>query len=615
MPIKGRGVKMDNNELMQSQPPVKKNGNGVLIAILSILIVAIIAVCITILGYYMGWFSIKKNIIELSENLTSVEEDGSVSISVENFSELDRPVFSFSGYDDGIVEVTTGRNGKIVITGISEGTTSVTVSAKDCRNEIIDVTVNHARPVTKLELEGMAYTTGTQDYYFVSGSEYAVISDFYEEYARGDYTVKKMDTALFADIYSAHYNDIQKEMDGLVTEGTFYYVTLNGADEYFGGSHYSGNEDYLIISVNRKKLAIYDASWDELFLAEEIDMMSTDEIDRYFDFETSSPMTPASSSQTSSSASAVQGTIPYSSFGGFGPRSVVKETWKFAAYGNSFIYRDSNGNLHMVTAADFNADKAGERLHTAGGAIKFFAVKDGAIIYCTDADEVGIYYINSGDSEVICDNLAVSDMTIMGDMIYLTDYESIWEMDVSGSCSEIWDYGAWAIDMDEDYMYVYDGYAWDLLDLEADEFVGEFVSELDGDYEADVIEAAGDYVFTVIFEYDSEKVYVRAININTGDNYNLTSGAYGAKMDTYSAAFIDKYIYYTTGDGETINRVDVTTGENISLNYSSTDIYYSNELMEINGVLYGAGFDDNDEAVVFVINQSNLAIEDIYYLD
>ncbi len=108
--------------------------------------------------------------IEASVKKVTVDAGSEEIIEIENYDDLKK--LKFEVEDEDIAEVEETDDGEYTVTGISEGKTSVTFSAKDCDDLTIKITVNAGEEPEPVEIEvsvtDIIVTEGDSAYFTVN---------------------------------------------------------------------------------------------------------------------------------------------------------------------------------------------------------------------------------------------------------------------------------------------------------------------------------------------------------------------------------------------------------------------------------------------------------------
>lgn len=585
----------------QGQKP--KKGNGGLIAILSAIGVLVLAGIVLVTGMLFGWFGGKK-VMELSDSKVTVEVDDEVNVKVTNYSDIGKPELTAESSDESIATVSV-KNGTITVTGVEEGKVTVTVSARGCEDVTFKVTVEEPLPVIitpiepeELGLEGTAWEAGGEYYLLDNGTIYMIYEDL-ENYIKGSYSVTPTDQD-GVDDYTGD-SSISSDVSSFFSGGSYYIVDVDVDVEWYYGSESHSGSYYLIVYTNGYDCAIYDSGWDYTDSGYSINMKSTSELEAYFD--------------TAAENSIIEtGTVPGINFGA---PSNVKETWHAAVYGDVMLLK-LNGDIYNIRIDDFGTGAEPSRLTDVGAGLKvtIFAVYEDYLFYGVGDDssnysDTEAFYkvdLTTSETTLLSDNLTIKDFIIYDDYIYYTDYSELYKMDFDGDSELLWEYGVFTFEIADDYIFVFDGYAWEALDPE-DGYDYGYIAMSSGAYEADLVRWEDETLFYTAYDYDDENIYLYALDYD-GNMLQIGEGMWGESYDTYNAVFDGKYVYYTVEGGETLVRTDVTTGEQEIKSVSDSGYWYVTEMFLIDGRIVMYGY-DNRQNEHYLLMYDDMTVTDI----
>lgn len=584
------------------QPPQKK-GKGGLIALLSILGVLVLAATVLVLGVLLGWF--KKKEIELSDSKVTVVVDEEVTIEVENYKEIGEPELTATvqeGKEDYIeVEV---KDEEIIITGIEEGKNiTVTISAKGCEDASFKVTVEEPEEVVEVELSGTAWNAEGFRYYFLENGTMYMISEEQEDYIKGTYTVSSI-TQEKAENYSGGEDILNNSISG----GDYFLVEVDVELELYYGNEYQEDDYYLIVCTDGRNCAIYDSGWDYVMVGTSTNMES--DLDSYFEAALSGDP----------SGSVVVGSVQGISFGA--PIN-VKETWHIAEYksnnGDILIFK-KDGNLWGINENGGNAvqlTSLGE-----GMQVTIFAVYKDYLFYGVGQKEEGgeaVFYadteafykvdLTNDDVEMISDDIALKDFVIYDDYIYYTDYSTLYKMDFEGNTETLYDYGVFTFEVSDEYIFVFDGYEWEVVDPDDGTDYG-YMTITNGEYEADVVRYEDEMIFFTAYNYDDSNIYLYAMDYD-GNVTQIGDADWGESWDTYNVAFDGKYVIYTVNGGEMIVKTDISSGKYETMSLSDYDYYYATGMVQCGDDIYLYARDNNGNAYYLELDADDLSVEEI----
>ena len=591
------------------QPPQKK-GKGGLIALLSILGVLVLAGTVLVLGMLLGWF--KKDEIELSDTKVTVIVDEEVTIEVENYKEIGKPELTATVQDgkEDLIEVEV-KGDEIIITGIEEGKNiTVTVSAKGCEDATFKVTVEEPEEVVEVELSGTAWDVQGFRYYFMDNGKMYMIYEASEDYIKGTYTASEITRE-----ETESYTNAETGIFDSITDGVCFKVDVDIEQELYYGNEYQEDNYYVIVYTNGTDCAIFDSGWGDVGTGSSTNMATESDLDSYFEVSTTGGGT------TDPNGGVANGSVQGINFG---RAANVKETWHIAEYesnnGGILIFK-KDGDLWGI-----NESGGGDALQlTSLGddtQVTIFAVYEDYLFYGVGpkeeegedvfyADTYAFYKVDlvNDDITMLSDDIELKDFVIYNDTIYYTDYSTLFKMDFEGNTETLYDYGVFTFEVTDEYIFVFDGYEWEVIDPEDGTDYG-YMLITNGEYEADVVRHEDEMIFFTAYNYDEGNIYLYAMDYD-GNVTQIGDANWGETWDTYNVAFDGKYVIYTVNGGEVIVKADVTTGTYETMSLSDYDYYYATGMVQCGDDIYLYVRDYNNEAYYLELDADDLSVEEI----
>ena len=573
----------------------KKKGKGGLVAVIIIICLLIVAA----LGVLAVIIFQEDNVLELDATELTVHIGEEETLSIINYLVLDKPELVWSVEDESIVSVEEGKGGKFTLEGLEEGETVLTISTAPAlfgllsTSEEYTCTIIVKEPI-ELEVEGSAWETDDGiEYYFMEDGTFYEIYSAQENYIKGQYSVEEMDLEEAEDEIGA---DNVEALLAEAEDGVFYALEIEEEEDIYNGG-YSTTENFVfMICYNGEDAAIYDAGWGVVSGADDISMEDADTLENnYFASAPAEPEPDTGTTTTTPDTSVTSGTVPGTNFPG------ENHSGWYMSGDNGYFITDIGGDIYGISNDDLLSGAAPERIVDVDGSLIRLVMSGDKIFYSIETNSGNAQLCMAtldGQVTVLDDGYAASTIIVENDMVYYTDYSSLRMCDFSGNIQEIWEYSTFAYDVDDTYVYVFDGYTWEVLDAYTGEDLG-YVHYNDYAYEVDVVRMCGDYLFYVMYDDYTVEVTAYAMDLD-GNRIQLGNSHYGLNYDTYMVAFYENYIFYTANDREDLVRVDVTTGEEVVLNfYEDVDYnyWYANDLQVV-----------NDQLVMYMYDFSNMPL-------
>ena len=163
--------------------------------------------------------------------------------------------------------------------------------------------------------------------------------------------------------------------------------------------------------------------------------------------------------------------------------------------------------------------------------------------------------------------------------------------------------------MTSDYIFIFDGYAWEVIDPEDGTDYG-YMTITNGEYEADVVRHEDEMIFFTTYNYDDGNIYLYAMDYD-GNVTQIGDADWGESWDTYNVTFDDEYVFYTVNGGEVIVKTDVTSGTYETMTLADYDYYYATGMVQCGDNIYLYVRDYNNDVHYLELDEDNLSVSEI----
>ena len=560
----------------------KQTTIGGLIGRLILIGVLVILGTLLIMGLILGWFKGKAEIgtINLSEQSIVLEVGEKSDLRIMNFHRLGDPHVKWASDDRAIVAVRDNKDGTAEVTAKQAGQAVITLTAENCEPIQCSVLVKQP-PIASIA--GTAWETEDGAYYFLDdGTYYYFISPKTENYIKGGTQIRELTREEMQASEAAALVDS-------VDHAAYFRLDAVADLEVYYGSRRHGSKYAIFVAANEEAAAIYDSGWSEAMPAEKIDLLQADALDAKFPGGAEIPeeVVAAAAAGPVETNTFAEADITFTDDGSY------KESVNAIQIGNELIYKMGGKDANALYR---------KPLDGSGTATLLYQPEEGKIVtvFGTDGTRVligvgnaadGAYGtsalyrmdLNGGTPTLLVED-TVSDFCVMNNTIYYTDYSRLVKLSMNGDTEVLWDYGVYCYEVtSDDLIFLFDGSVWELLDGGTGEDFGYICEASDQEYECDIAEQVGDYLYYVAFDYDSESITLRAMNIWGGEE-TVVSGPYsGSKHDTYCALYYDHYVCFTVEDGESLVRIDLASGEEKQIFFDDAGFWYANEIVLVDG--------------------------------
>ena len=558
-----------------------------LIVKLILLGIAVLGATLGIMGLILGWFHKEPEIKKpaLSQESLQLQEGEKYTLEITNYHDLGEPPFRWAIEDREIASVRDNKDGTAEIVAKAAGTASVSIKAEGCEELQCGIVVTKA-PIASIA--GSAWKTEDGEYFFLEdGSYYYFVSPRTENYIKGAIQIKEMTRDEMLSTEAA-------VLVNSVERAAYFKLDAVADLEIYYGSRRRGSRYTIYVAANEEEAAIYDSGWSEAVPAKKIDLLTGAALDGKFPGGADIPVDIVSNNAGTVAASYSEDD-PFTVAGvNFTFDGTYKESAHAVQIGGDLIFKrgDKENNALYRIPLDGSGTQPELVYQPAGGRIVTVFGTDGTQLLFGEGDAVNgsygtdvLYRMDlNGGSPVLLVEDAVSDFCVYDNTIYYTDYSRLVKMSMSGRSEVLWEYGVYCYEVtDDDLLFLFDGDVWELLDTDTGEDCGYLCESCNQSYECDLAERVGDYLYYLAYDYDTETVTLRALDIWNGSENLLSPSFSGTKHDTYCVLFSGKYAYFTTEDGESLVRIDVTSGAQKQIYFDDLGYWYANEIVEVNG--------------------------------
>ena len=555
---------------------------GGLIAKLVLIGIAVLGATLLLMGVILGWFKGEPEIqkITLSEQSLSMLEGDKVTLQIMNYHRLGEPTIKWTAGDRDVASVRDNKDGTAEVTAKQAGQMILTLSADHCEDLQCSVVVKKA-PIASIA--GTAWETEDGDYYFLEdGSYYYFIGPKTENYIKGSTQIKEMSREEIMASDAAALTDS-------VDHAAYFKLDAVADLEVYYGSRRHGSRYTIYVAANENEAAIYDTGWSEALPAKKIDLQVASVLDQKFPGGAEIPVDLVTNNTVASGdVAASVANVRFEDDG------IYKESVDAIQIGNDLIFKRGDKEHNALYRLPLDDSRAEPQLvyEPADGRIVTVIGTDGNKLLFGEGDAAnGTYgtdalysmYLNGASPSLLVED-AVSDFCVYKNYIFYTDYSRLVKLSMTGKADVLWEYGVYCYEITEDdLIFLFDGDVWELLDPWSGEDYGYVCESCGYAYECDVAELAGDYLYYSAFDYDTETISLRALDVQNGTESIVSGPHTGTKHDTYCMVGYDHYVLFTTEDGESLVRVDVETGKEEQIYLEDAGYWYATELVLVDG--------------------------------
>ncbi|MCR5210610.1 MAG: hypothetical protein K6C99_10400 [Lachnospiraceae bacterium] len=529
----------------------------------------IVAVFVAVFGDKLkgGFGGVKEQSLELSDtSVVTLTEGEDYTLTIENFDELDKGQnIKWESADDHVITVKDKGNGKAKITAVAEGKSSVFITGENLdkkKGYVVKFDVQKEN----FEYAGKAWKTSSAVYYFPEADSMCEFSDDLDLYISGAVNVTEVEKE-----YATW------EITDYVDSGRYFRFDFNPKREVqYGKDNGISTGREIWFGYNKKgDTYIYDDFLGYPEEAEEIDIKDYD--------------------SSLSDADSIEAFLDGKSGGG-----INYTNGRMNLYGSEFDTNDAfHDNTRLIQCGDMVYVRCDDgvyslpesslgtgsgnltKINLSDDNVNFFATDGKKMAYAAGDDkgdvDLYVYDPSSGKDTLLLSDISCMHMAFCDDKVYYTEsWDSLKYVDMSGNVQTIWQNTVGAFYADWNFVYIYDGTGWTMLDIGAGYISNGYLCK-GRSYECDRIYALEDNIITVTYDYNNSSISLHGLDF-AGAEGNLSGEYYGDTSDTYALACCGIYGYFFAYEGESVVCVDITTGSSADIDLSSYGLWYGNEM-------------------------------------
>ena len=243
--------------------------------------------------------------------------------------------------------------------------------------------------------------------------------------------------------------------------------------------------------------------------------------------------------------------------------------------GNLFYIRDG-----YLEASTMEAFRRGEPSSvTLGVEARNVLTMNGQMIYIYSINHMKEkIYLHEEIPQLLWENSGMGVIKEYDDFLYYSDYSSLVRLDSLGTAEILWEHAVYAFTVDENYIYIFDGNTWQVLDKETGEDLGYIATDVYFAYEMDEIYAAGGRLYFAAWNQENNTISCNSLDME-GNLTQIGEVHTGTEADSYRVAAHEEYLFYSTEQGESLVRVNINTGEETIVQMDEYGVVYAGDLI------------------------------------
>lgn len=243
--------------------------------------------------------------------------------------------------------------------------------------------------------------------------------------------------------------------------------------------------------------------------------------------------------------------------------------------GNLFYIRDG-----YLEASTMEAFRRGEPSSvTLGVEARNVLTMNGQMIYIYSINHMKEkIYLHEEIPQLLWENSGMGVIKEYDDSLYYSDYSSFVRLDSLGTAEILWEHAVYAFTVDENYIYIFDGNTWQVLDRETGEDLGYIATDVYFAYEMDEIYATGGRLYFAAWNRENNTISCNSLDME-GNLTQIGEVHSGTEADSYRVAAHEEYLFYSIEQGESLVRVDINTGEETIVQMDEYGVVYAGDLI------------------------------------
>ena len=238
---------------------------------------------------------------------------------------------------------------------------------------------------------------------------------------------------------------------------------------------------------------------------------------------------------------------------------------------------------------------------------------DGRMYCSTGWFNKELYIWDDDQLRLLTDEYNVGEMQTDGEYLYCTDYNSLLRISNNGDMETLWEHAVYGFTVDENHIYIFDGNTWQVLDRESGEDLGWISTNIHFNYEPGEVYASGGRLFFNAWNPEEQTVSVNSLDME-GNLEQIGTSHRAFEGDLECVTAYGDYLYYATGNGSVIVRVNVRTGEERLIPIAEYVIYI-NDVLIVEDCLLVYGSDQNWNAHLVCFDLETLEYEGMVCLE
>ncbi|MBQ8261539.1 MAG: hypothetical protein IJZ00_04565 [Lachnospiraceae bacterium] len=243
--------------------------------------------------------------------------------------------------------------------------------------------------------------------------------------------------------------------------------------------------------------------------------------------------------------------------------------------GNLFYIRD--GYLEASTMEAFQRGEPSSV--TLGVEARNVLTMNGQMIYIYSINHMKEkIYLHEEIPQLLWENSGMGVIKEYDDSLYYSDYSSLVRLDSLGTAEILWEHAVYAFTVDENYIYIFDGNTWQVLDRETGEDLGYIATDVYFAYEMDELYAAGGRLYFAAWNRENNTISCNSLDME-GNLTQIGEVHSGTEADSYRVAAHEEYLFYSIEQGESLVRVNINTGEETIVQMDEYGVVYAGDLI------------------------------------
>ncbi len=245
--------------------------------------------------------------------------------------------------------------------------------------------------------------------------------------------------------------------------------------------------------------------------------------------------------------------------------------------------------------------------------IKRLIMVEGCLVCMTDWGRQISYLYDDAEAEVLLEDYALEELQEYGGELYGTNYRSLIRLSLDGTVETLWEHAVYGFTVDENYIYIFDGNTWQVLDRKSGEDLGWIATDIQFAYESGEVCASGGRLYFTAWNPEESTVSVNSLDMQ-GNMTQIGETHNASEVDFRGTASYGEWLFYKVENSRALVQVNVNTGEETILSLED-NVAYRGEILVWNDRLAMFTCGENGALCLACFDLETLEYEGAVYLE